>query len=95
MKQYFVYILSTHKHGTLYIGVTNDLIRRVLEHKEKISPKSFTTRYSVDKLVYYEIAEDINEAIWREKQLKSGSRNKKIELIKNFNPEWKDLYNEL
>jgi putative endonuclease len=78
----------------LYTGVTNDLQRRVLEHKGKIS-KGFTKRYNVDKLVYFQVAESIESAILREKQAKGGSRKDKIELINSMNPEWRDLYNEL
>ena len=78
----------------LYTGVTNDLQRRVLEHKEK-TLKGFTERYNIDKLVYYEVAESIESAILREKQIKGGSRKDKIELVNSMNPEWRDLYNEL
>ncbi|MBU1131622.1 GIY-YIG nuclease family protein [Patescibacteria group bacterium] len=92
---YYVYIMATYKHGTLYLGVTNNLIRRVWEHKNKIYPKSFTARYNVNKLVYYEVFEDIYEAICREKRLKKWNRQWKIELIEKNNPEWKDLYNNL
>ncbi|MCD4760541.1 GIY-YIG nuclease family protein [bacterium] len=95
MKQYFVYILANHKHGTLYTGITSDLIGRVWQHKEKVNPKSFTSRYSINKLVYYEIHEDPYEAIFREKQIKNLVRRKKIELIEESNPEWKDLYDDL
>ncbi len=78
----------------LYTGVTNDLIRRVQEHKEKIN-KGFTKRYNIDKLVYYEVAESIESAILREKQIKGGSRKDKIELVDSMNHEWKDLSKEL
>ena len=92
--QCYVYIM-TNKHNTvLYTGVTNDLIRRVYEHKEKLV-KGFTKKYNVNKLVYYEIADEIYYAIEREKQIKGGSRQKKIDLILSMNPEWKDLYNTL
>ena len=80
MKQYFVYILASKKNGTLYIGVTNDLIRRVYEHKEGII-EGFTKKYNIKNLVYYEIHTDINEAIKREKALKKWKRDWKIELI--------------
>jgi len=94
-KQYFVYILANHKCGTLYTGVTGDLLGRVFQHKEKYNPGSFTARYGIDKLVYYEIHEDIYEAISREKQIKNLLRRKKIVLIERFNPLWKDLYENL
>lgn len=90
-KQYFIYILFNHKHGTLYIGVTNNLFHCVSEHKQKIA-SSFTRRYAVDKLGYYEPAETMEAAIMREKQLKSGNRARKIALIESFNPEWNDLF---
>ena len=78
----------------LYVGVTNDLERRVYEHKTKII-KGFTCKYNLEKLVYFEIYEDVNEAIAREKQIKSGSRQKKLNLIMTQNPHWKDLSNTL
>lgn len=78
----------------MYIGVTNNLISRVYQHKEKLI-KSFTNKYNIDKLVYYEVYEDVYEAIFREKQLKSGSRQKKLDLINNFNKQWQDLYDTL
>jgi putative endonuclease len=94
MKQYFVYILASKRNGTLYIGVTNNLIRRVFEHKEKLV-EGFTKKYNVHLLVYYEIHNSIIEAIKREKTLKKWYRKWKIELIEKDNPEWKDLYQEL
>lgn len=93
-KQYSVYVLTNKWNKVLYVGVTNDLQRRILEHKEK-TLKGFTKRYNIDKLVYYEVAENIESAILREKQIKGGSRKDKIELINFVNPEWRDLYNEL
>ncbi len=93
MRYYYVYILASKKKGTLYTGVTNNLIRRVYEHKHKII-KGFTKKYGVDKLVYFEQTEDINAAIQREKQIKKWFRKWKIELIEDMNPEWKDLYYE-
>ena len=85
----------TNKLNTvLYTGITNDLKRRVYEHKNKIV-EGFTKRYNIDKLVYYEVFEDPYNAIAREKQIKSGSREKKVELINSFNKERKDLYNEI
>ena len=90
-KQFYVYILANKKNGTLYVGVTNDLIRRVSEHKSKLI-KGFTSKYDVDKLVYYEVYDNSYNAISREKQIKGGSRNKKIELIEKDNKNWNDLY---
>lgn len=95
IREYYVYILASYKNVTLYVGVTNDLVRRAYEHKEKFNPKSFTVRYDVNQLVYYEIICEIDVAIMREKQLKNLVRRKKIELINKFNPKWKDLYDEL
>jgi len=92
-EQYFVYIM-TNKHNTvLYTGVTNDLWRRVSEHKTKLLP-GFTSRYNAGKLVYYESFQDINAAITREKQIKAGSRQKKIDMINSMNPQWDDLFRE-
>lgn len=87
---YFVYILTDITNKTLYVGVTNNLKRRICEHKTK-SHKGFTARNNCTKLVYYEHYQWIKEAISREKQLKGGSRSKKLQLIKNTNPEWVDL----
>lgn len=93
-RQSYIYILTNNHNTTLYIGVTNDVLRRTFEHKEKIKD-SFTKKYNLTKLVYYEQFYDIGDAITREKQLKGGSRQKKIELINNFDPEWEDLYYKL
>jgi putative endonuclease len=93
-KQYFVYIMSNDWHTVLYTGVTSDLKGRVYEHKEKLI-EGFTKRYNITKLLYYEISDEIEGAISREKRIKSGSRKKKIELINSFNKEWRDLYLEL
>ncbi len=93
-KEYFVYIMSNKHDTVLYTGVTNNLMRRVWEHKEGRG-SVFTSRYRVTKLVYYESYENINLAIAREKQIKGGSRKKKIDLIDNLNPEWNDLYQEV
>ncbi len=90
MKQYCVYILASKKNGVLYIGVTNDLERRILEHKHKID-KGFATKYNVDQLVYFEQFSIIKDAIQREKQLKKWNRDWKIELIEKENPNWNDL----
>jgi len=90
----YIYILFNHKYGTLYTGVTSNLIRRVYEHKNKLIA-GFTKRYNIDKLGYYETFSDITSAIKREKQIKSGSRQNKINLIESINPDWKDLYTSL
>lgn len=85
----------TNKINTvLYVGVTDDLVKRVYQHKNHLA-SGFTSKYNINKLVYYEIYEDINEAIKREKQIKGGSREKKLKLIKSKNPEFNDLYNDL
>jgi putative endonuclease len=89
--QYYVYIMTNHNHTVLYTGVTNDLKRRVFEHKSGKGGK-FTSIYHVIKLVYFEEGNNINNAILREKQIKAGSRAKKIVLINSINPEWEDLY---
>ena len=94
MKQYFVYMLASKRNGTLYIGVTNDLIRRVYEHKKKLV-EGFTKKYNVQLLVYYETHSNIIEAIKREKAMKKWYRKWKVELIEKNNPEWKDLYEEI
>jgi putative endonuclease len=88
---YYVYILASKKHGTLYIGVTSDLVRRVYEHKTKAVP-GFTTKYGVDKLVLFEMYEDAATAIAREKELKKWRRDWKTRLIEEQNPNWDDLY---
>jgi len=90
--QYYVYILSNATNVSLYIGVTNNLIRRVWEHKNNFDEKSFTARYSVHKLVYFESTENVNSAIQREKQLKGWNRKRKNNLISGFNPSWIDLF---
>ena len=93
-RQYFVYILTNKRNNVLYTGVTNDLQRRVYEHREKLV-SGFTKKYNVYKLVYYEEIESIEAAIQREKQIKGGSRQKKIDLVEGMNPQWRDLYNEI
>ncbi len=94
MKRYYVYILASKKNGTLYIGVTNNLVKRVYEHKNNLVA-GFTKKYNVHKLVYYEEFNDIYEAIAREKRLKKWRRKWKIELIEKSNSMWKDLYYDL
>jgi putative endonuclease len=94
-RSYQVYITTNKNNTVLYTGVTNNLLRRMEEHKNKINPKSFSARYNIEKLVWFENYTDIGEAIAREKQLKAGPRKKKIQLIEELNPEWKDLTDEL
>ena len=91
---YFVYIMASKKNGTLYIGVTNDLVRRVFEHKNDLI-EGFTKKYKVHMLVYYEQTNDIHSAMEREKTIKRWKRQWKINLIRQSNPDWKDLYSEL
>ena len=93
-RQYYVYILASGQNGTLYIGVTNDLVKRVFMHKKKMI-QGFTSQYNVDKQVYFEATTDVHTAIRREKQLKKWNREWKLELIEKSNPEWKDLYEEI
>ena len=93
-KQSYIYIATNKRHTVVYIGVTNDLFRREDQHKNKIDKNSFTAKYNIDTIVYYETYNDIKIAIAREKQIKAGSRKKKIELIEKMNPEWKDLIKE-
>ncbi|PIU68408.1 excinuclease ABC subunit C [candidate division WWE3 bacterium CG06_land_8_20_14_3_00_42_16] len=93
-KQGFIYILTNQRNTVLYTGVTNNLIKRIWEHKNKVV-NGFTQKYNVHKLVYYEVFETIVEAIKREKQIKAGSRKKKIDLIEKINPGWKDLETRL
>ena len=93
-KQYCVYIMTNAHNTVLYTGVTNNLARRVYEHKNGLGSK-FVKKYNVHKLVYYEIGNDVNAAIAREKQIKGGSRKKKVDLVNNMNPQWKDLYEEI
>lgn len=93
-KQYYIYIMSNKNNTCLYTGVTNNLKRRVYEHRNKLV-EGFTKRYNVTKLVYYEICGDPYNAITREKQIKKGSRHKKDDLITRMNSEWRDLYDEI
>ena len=94
MKEYYIYILASKRNGTLYVGVTNDLKRRIYEHKEELI-EGFTKKYNVKDLVYYEITSDVNSAISREKQMKKWERKRKIDLIEKDNPKWLDLYYNL
>ena len=93
-KQFFVYIMASRKHGTLYIGITSDLMRRMWEHKEGAVP-GFTKRYKVNKLVHYEVFAEPTIAIQREKSLKRWPRDWKTNLVERDNPEWLDLYTEM
>ena len=93
-KDYYVYILASKRNGTLYTGITSDLIKRVWEHKNKVVP-GFTEKYGVDKLVYFEQYQEAENAIKREKRLKFWKRKWKIDLIEKRNPEWEDLYEEI
>ena len=94
MKSYFVYVLASSRNGTLYIGVTSNLLKRVWEHKNNFID-GFTKKYNVHMLVYFEETSEIESAIQREKQLKTWKRNWKLELIEKGNPEWRDLYPSL
>ena len=94
-KKGYIYILFNRRNGTLYTGVTSNLKQRIYEHKTRLHEDSFTAKYAVDKLGYYEEYVLIKDAIAREKQIKAGSRAKKLQLIENVNPDWKDLYDEL
>ncbi|GGD20650.1 GIY-YIG nuclease family protein [Flavobacterium orientale] len=95
MKTGFIYIVTNKYNNTLYIGVTSNLPKRILEHKQKRYENSFSARYNLNKLVYYEQFQMIGDAIAREKQLKAGSRATKIKLIQDFNPLWDDLYESI
>ncbi len=94
MSHFIVYFLSSKKNGTLYIGVTNNLAKRVYEHKNNLV-EGFTKKYLIHQLIYYEVFNDVSEAIKREKQLKKWNRAWKIRLIESKNPEWNDLYCEI
>ena len=91
----YFYIMTNAHHTVLYCGATDDLHRRIMEHKNGVYTNSFTSRYNITKLVYFEIFSLIGDAFAREKQIKAGSRKKKIALIESINPEWKDLFDQL
>ena len=93
--QYYVYIMANQKGNVIYTGVTNDLLRRVYEHKNHLDQGSFTARYNVEKLVYFQVTSDVESAIEREKQIKGWSRKRKNKLIENKNPDWMDLYESI
>ena len=94
LSMYYVYILTDRFNRTVYTGITKDLIRRVYEHKNNCDPNSFTAKYSVHKLVYFEETSDVRSAIEREKQIKSWNRKRKNQLIEAFNPTWQELYDD-
>ncbi|MBV1888301.1 MAG: GIY-YIG nuclease family protein [Urechidicola sp.] len=94
MKHGYVYIVSNNNNSVLYTGVTSDLANRINQHKNK-TIKGFTSKYNCNKLVYYEIGNGMEGCILREKQIKAGSRQKKIQLIEGMNPQWKDLYDDI
>ena len=93
-EKYYVYILCNKNGNVLYTGMTDNICRRLLEHKLKVN-LGFTSKYNVDKLVYFEEFDNYEESVNREKQIQAGSRKKKLELVKRFNPSWHDLYSEL
>ncbi len=93
-KDYYVYFMANNTNVALYIGITSDLIRRVFEHKNKLV-KGFTAKYDIDKLVYYEVFDDPENAILREKRLKGSSRARKNKLVNAMNPRWDDLYEQI
>ena len=93
--QYYVYVLSNTHKNVIYTGVTNDLVRRVYEHKKHLDKSSFTSRYNVENLVYFEQTTDIDSAISREKQIKGWNRKRKEKLIEAKNPNWDDLYKNI
>ena len=93
--EYYVYILSDALNRTIYVGVTRNLVRRVYEHKHNLDPHSFTAKYNIHKLVYYESTSDVRAAIEREKQIKSWNRRRKNELVYSVNPTWSELYKSI
>ncbi|MCQ9637138.1 GIY-YIG nuclease family protein [Chryseobacterium sp. WG23] len=95
MKAGFIYIMTNKNHTTLYTGVTSNLPKRVQQHKEAYYSQSFTSRYNLYILVYWEAFQEIGDAIFREKQIKAGSRQKKLDLINSINPEWRDLTDDI
>ena len=94
-KTYYIYMMSNKRRSTIYVGVTGSIRKRVWEHKNKIHQRSFTARYNLLMLVYFETFESIHNAIKREKQLKGGSRQKKVDLILKMNPKWTDLSHQI
>jgi putative endonuclease len=94
IKQYYVYLMTNHSNTVIYTGITSNIIRRIFEHKNKLV-KGFTNRYNINKLVYFETFDDPENAILREKQIKSGSRQKKLNLIIKHNPQFTDLFSDI
>ena len=95
MKPGFIYIITNKNNTTLYVGVTSNLPERIRDHKEKRYENSFSSRYNLSKFVYWEAFQEIGDAIGREKQIKGGSRQNKLNLINQLNPDWKDLYEDV
>lgn len=95
MKPGFVYIMTNKNHTTLYTGVTSNLLKRVQQHKDTYYEQSFTSRYKLYILIYWESYQEIGDAIFREKRIKAGSRQKKLDLINSLNPEWRDLTDDI
>jgi putative endonuclease len=93
-RQPAVYLITNRPYGTLYTGVTSDLPGRIWQHKNRVT-KGFSAKYNLTRLVYFELFDDVYNAISREKQIKAGSRKSKIRLIENFNPDWNDLYRDI
>ena len=93
--QYYVYILANATNTAIYVGVTNDLVRRMYEHRHELDPNSYTARYGIHRLVYYEDTNDSYSAISREKQIKGWNRARKNKLVETKNPHWKDLYESI
>ncbi|KXK56216.1 MAG: excinuclease ABC subunit C [Chlorobi bacterium OLB5] len=91
-KYFYIYIMTNKKNGTLYTGMTDDLLRRVFEHKNNLYKTSFTSIFNLHKLVYFEQTDDVSAAIYREKQIKKWNRDWKLKLIEDMNPNWNDLY---
>lgn len=91
-RQFYIYITTNNARRPFYVGMTNNLLRRMTEHKEKAIPESFTSQYNCIRLVWYEVAGDVETAFAREKQLKGWRREKKIKLIETMNPKWEDLF---
>jgi putative endonuclease len=94
-EKHYLYIITNKNEGVLYIGITNNLKRRIYQHKNKVHKSTFSARYNLDRLVYFEIFDSKDEALLREARMKKWNREWKMNLIKSFNPEWKDLYSEI
>lgn len=94
-RHFYIYMTTNKARRPIYIGVTNDLLRRIMEHREKVIPESFASQYNCTRLIWYQMTQDVEAAIAREKQLKGWRREKKIKLIEAMNPTWEDLYENL